>query len=1049
LSDNRFNDPNQPYDGNPRRDSWEQEPYTPYEDPFINPEGTGAPLTNGRSRNAFSLQGDPYGPPVDAPPQEPPVFTAPQQVNKRTTAVPAPDDAREAPRRMGRVARFHEGEPSPQADTRPAPRRAEPNGQYAGPRTARPQEVAAGMRPPVRADGAAGPRPQAQPVRQRPPVSRQRDEAYGWPQPSDQPPMYEPYDNRKPPGRRGRGIFILLIVLIVLGGAFAGIWLPNWDSVNGTVGEAMSSVQKTLKDLIIPEEIVIRAFSVQPETGVTGIEFSFVIQASAATETVRIIDDGGKTILEKTLTDQDRLLGTVTKNSDGNNIWKLRYTFDTAYTGNLTAQALTRDGTWDTENAPRQAVSIEPPIVFDPPVQDFLCSTVSDVVPVNISFSVVTSLGVSAVRVVNDYGDEIAKLTINSAGMNMTETEDNRVWTLEGLISEPYTGSLYVGYELIVGEGFTQSDFKEDVEYMPAAVPEDTLPPEATVTPAGITQPTAPPVITPTAEPTATPTASPTPEPTATPTASPSPTPEPEPTPTPSPTLMPLLDVQADTSADSGVISLNTAAYDGTTKTGSYSRTELINLLDSQKYAIWDQSGVLTFRGGPLRQNAAYGTVEIETGKMSVLWKVPVEGSKKMNGVTLTGVGWPGQAAIVKWPMEVRQLMGVFTELKDKAALKEVIVGAQTGMLYFMDLSTGEYTRDPIELSWPPNGSVSVNTDGSPLATFGQFYSIKVDKTKMDNGLHIFNLINNKELALLNGRTKPIQTNYSGFSGAPLFDKNSGAMIVGGQNGVLYLGDFNTKFDYTGGTLEVSPKYHRYTWTAAGQDAKETNIDGSVAMYGPYAYFGDAKGIVQCVDVNTLKSMWAARIGDMIEGTVALDMNAAGDEVALYVGNVVKNQGKGGTASFFRFDALTGKKIWQFDLTGLTYTTAAPTGIYASPIVGQNNVSDMVFFTVANGETDSTLYALSKADGSVQWSTTFDEPTESSPVAVYNDAGDAWIVQALSDGRLMLVDADDGAVLSTLQLEGEVEASPAVYRDILVISTTGEDPSYIYAITLE
>ena len=77
------------------------------------------------------------------------------------------------------------------------------------------------------------------------------------------------------------------------------------------------------------------------------------------------------------------------------------------------------------------------------------------------------------------------------------------------------------------------------------------------------------------------------------------------------------------------MISLNTAIYDGTTKTGSYSRTELINMLDSQKYAIWDQSGVLTFRGGPLRQNAAYGTVEIESGTMSVLWQVAVEGNQE------------------------------------------------------------------------------------------------------------------------------------------------------------------------------------------------------------------------------------------------------------------------------------------------------------------------------------------------------------------------------------------------------------------------------------
>ena len=209
-----------------------------------------------------------------------------------------------------------------------------------------------------------------------------------------------------------------------------------------------------------------------------------------------------------------------------------------------------------------------------------------------------------------------------------------------------------------------------------------------------------------------------------------------------------------------------------------------------------------------------------------------------------------------------------------------------------------------------------------------------------------------------------MQTNYSGFSGAPLFDKISGAMIVGGQNGVLYLGDFNTEFDYVVGTLSITPKYHRYTWTAPGQKVKDTNVEGSVAMYGPYAYFGDSKGVLQCVDVNTLKSVWAVRAGEKISGTPALDMSVAGDQMSLYAGSLVG--GKGGVASFFRYDALSGKKLWQFDLAELAYTSSDPTGFYASPVIGQiQRVGHGVLPPCHNGTANSTLYALSKADGSV------------------------------------------------------------------------------------
>ncbi|MBE0601130.1 MAG: hypothetical protein IH607_05030, partial [Firmicutes bacterium] len=375
--------------------------------------------------------------------------------------------------------------------------------------------------------------------------------------------------------------------------------------------------------------------------------------------------------------------------------------------------------------------------------------------------------------------------------------------------------------------------------------------------------------------------------------------------------------------------------YDGTSKTSAYSRTELVNLLDSTMYAIWEQSGVLTFRGGPLRQNAASGTVEIEKGTMSVYWQVPVEGTMRMNGANINGVGWPGQAAIVKWPMEVRQLLKISDDMKATTALKEVIVGAQNGKLYFMNLANGEFTRDPIDVNFPSNGAVSVNTDGSPVVAFGQYYSIKADKSRIDNGLHLYSLLTNKRLDLLDGRQDPTKTSYSGFTSVPLFDKLSGAMITAGGNGVFYLADLNTDFDYLADSLSISPKYHRYTWNAPGEDDKMTQVDGSVAMYGPYAYFGDKAGVLQCVDVNTLQPVWAVETGDQIVSTPALDMSASGDAVTLYAGNMISNDRKG-VASAIAYDALSGKKLWQFDAPDLSYDSKNPVGFSASPVVGEH-----------------------------------------------------------------------------------------------------------------
>ena len=293
-----------------------------------------------------------------------------------------------------------------------------------------------------------------------------------------------------------------------------------------------------------------------------------------------------------------------------------------------------------------------------------------------------------------------------------------------------------------------------------------------------------------------------------------------------------------------------------------------------------------------------------------------------------------------------------------------------------------------------------------------------------------------------------MRSNYSGVNGAPLFDKSTGAMVVGAENGILYTMEPNDEFDHMVGTLKIKPAYQRYTWLANKQKTKNTNIDGAVAMYGSYAYFGDQSGIVQCVDVNTLTPVWAVNTGDNVDATVALDMQ---DEstVALYTANTILNQGKSGVCTVRRLDALTGKEVWAYAVPELGYTTEAEVGVYASPVVGRESVSDLVYFTATNGVKGATLYALNKQSGAVAWSLPLASPTLSSPVAVYNQAGDAWILQAEGSGKLYLVNAKTGDVLTTMQLSGKVEASPAVYRDVLVIATTGADESYIYGIKLE
>ncbi|MCE5342394.1 MAG: PQQ-binding-like beta-propeller repeat protein [Eubacteriales bacterium] len=850
---------------------------------------------------------------------------------------------------------------------------------------------------------------------------------------------YEPEEEE---ARRGGVLVPVLVVLLVIGGLLAGILLPNWDNMGGGLGTAMAEIKTTViaaldsvKELVSPTEASIESFSISPTSATAPVELVFTVQTSSSVKDLRILNQEGTEILRKTLTDSDTLGGEVTKNSNGN-IWTLRYTYLEAYSGLFAVQAMQKDGTWSEDFTLEQTVSIAAPVATAPPVQNFETDLGEGAVPATVGFTMVTSLDVTAVQIVNDYGDVVAEAYLGDAGNQVLESGQTRTWSLNANVEDPYSGSFFAAYETKDDLTFIQSDYGVDVTLYNVG----TMPEADVVNENGDTQNDVP-VVAATQEPTAVPTASPT----ATPTATPSP--EPTPATTPEPTALPILSGTADDTALPSVLKLTAKAYEGTKKQEIYSRDEKIVINDPFTYAVWDQSGVLTFRGGPFRQNAASGTVEITSETLTELWKVAMEGSISAKSATLTGVSWPGQALIVKWPTQLRSILGIKDAFKEKTALKEVIVGSQNGYLYFIDLVTGELTRDPVDLGYPSNGVLSLQTNASPLLAIGQHLSVLSKKT-IDNGLHLFNLLTNKELALLDGRDKLMQSSYSGFNGAPLFDMNTGTMILGGENGLLYTMKPNDDFDYILGTLKISPDYQRYSWLANKQKVKSTNVDGAVAMYGSYVYFADQTGILQCVDINTLTPLWAADTGDNTDATIALDMeNDTG--VALYTGNTIVNQGRSGVCTIRRYDALSGKEAWAFQVPDLTYSATAGVGCYASPVVGQNTVSDLVFFTVTNGTSGATVYALTKATGDVRWSKALETPAVSSPVAVYNLAGDAWLVQAESDGKLHLMDAVTGKILNTLQLDGIVEASPAVYRDVLVITTTGVDTSTIYGIKLE
>ena len=444
--------------------------------------------------------------------------------------------------------------------------------------------------------------------------------------------------------------------------------------------------------------------------------------------------------------------------------------------------------------------------------------------------------------------------------------------------------------------------------------------------------------------------------------------------------------------------------------------------------------GVLTFRGGPYRQNAAYGYATAPEHTLEILWQKNIGGLDNWGGV-----GWNGQAAVVQWPDALRGQMNLYDEKKAKEGLVEVIYGTLDGHIYFLDLDDGSATRDAIDIGFPIKGSVSVDPRGVPLLYCGQGIS-KLSNKSGKIGFRIFSLLTGETLLFANGLDDDAYRSHGAFDSVALVDPSSDVLIEGGENGMLYTFRLHTDYDAQAGTLSIDPERAVLRY----KNGTTVGIENSVAVYDYYAYFADNGGFLLCVDVNTLSVVWAADVTDDTDATVALDPRPDG-RVLLYTGCEVDKQKTGGRAYLRCFDALTGEKLWEYSEV-CEYDEDVNGGLLGSPLVGTGPLDGMVFFHLAKVyEGGGALLAFDKDTGELLYRQHLPRYGWSSPVAIYGAEGEAHIILGDSGGVLRLIDPFSGETLSTLELEGNIEGSPVVFGDKLVIGTRGR---YIYGVAI-
>lgn len=465
----------------------------------------------------------------------------------------------------------------------------------------------------------------------------------------------------------------------------------------------------------------------------------------------------------------------------------------------------------------------------------------------------------------------------------------------------------------------------------------------------------------------------------------------------------------------------------------SYQRPTQIQFGDPDTY--FGLPGVPGFRGSNYRDDAVYGTAEVTQKALTEAWKKEISFLPKPASGNWTGAGWTGQPLVVQWDEETKSIMNLYPAAKAKQDLVEVIYATLDGNIYFYDLQTGEYTRDPMYLGMAFKGAGALDPRGYPIMYVGSGDITREGKTPR---MFIINLIDCTVMFEQGHQETWNYRDWIAFDSSPLVDAETDTLIWPGESGILYTYKLNTTYDKANGTLTINPDapvMARYT-TNTG---RTLGFENSAVLVENYLYVGDNGGMLLCIDINTMELVWAQNIRDDLNATAVFEWGENGDGYLYLATSMEFAEGK---SYIYKLSAVTGEIIWEKCYDDVGFDKNVSGGALSSPLLGRKGTTleGMILFHIARTPTfgSGTLVALDTATGEVKWDTTTNHYSWSSPVAVYTEDGQAYVIQCDSGGWVHLLDGATGSEYCKIGVGGNVEASPVVFNDMLVVGTRGQ-----------
>lgn len=476
-----------------------------------------------------------------------------------------------------------------------------------------------------------------------------------------------------------------------------------------------------------------------------------------------------------------------------------------------------------------------------------------------------------------------------------------------------------------------------------------------------------------------------------------------------------------------------------------YKREDLISFGPGSEYTSLE--GIVTFRGDNYRSGATYGTANVTKETISALWSSNI-GS--FNG--WPGSGWTGQPLIVRWPNETKQIMNLYESKKTKEGLVEVIYATLDGYVYFYDLDDGSYTRDPAWVGMNFKGAGSLDPRGYPLMYVGSGDYANGKAPRM----YVVSLIDGSILYEKSGSDSfTLRKDWAAFDSSPLIDAETDTLIWPGESGILYTIKLNTQYDSAAGTISIAPEEIvkcRYTTSRSGSGKYWLGYEPSAVIVDRYLYISENGGMTFCIDLDTMGLVWAQDTKDDSNSTPVFEWDENGETGYIYTAPSLHWTADGnseGNLSLYKLNAKTGEIVWEYKYDCHTVSGVSG-GVQSTPLLGKEgtDLEGLIIYTIARTPNayNGVMVALNTETGEVVWQLPMDNYTWSSPAAVYTDTGKAYVVVCNSLGNVYLVEGSTGKVLDSANIGSNVEASPAIFGNIVVVGTRGQK---IYGLKVE